>query len=133
MEAKRGLVRPRLVLFGPGEMPGNEVVYEHTYIILRFRHGMELVLNLTGYQFGYKRYLYTLRKFEKVMLGGKAESGEVVDFRAEIKRMVEIATGGGKMFVMEGDEEIEVGSGEGRQMRATELLDLSFDDGFLYN
>jgi hypothetical protein len=133
MEAKRGLVRPRLVLFGPGEMPGDEVVYEHTYIILRFRPGVELVLDLTEYQFGYKRYLYILREFEKVMLGGKAESCEVVDFCAEVKRMVEIATGGGKMFVMEGDEEIEVGGGEHRQVRATELLDLSFDDGFLYN
>jgi hypothetical protein len=109
MEAKRSLVRPRLVLFGPGGMPGNEVVYEHTYIILRFRHGVELVLDLTGYQFRYERYLYTLREFEKEIFGGKAESGEAVDVRAEIKRIVKIATGGGRMFVMERDEEIEVG------------------------
>jgi hypothetical protein len=117
MEAKRGLVRPRLVLFGPGGMPGNEVVYEHTYIILRFRHGVELVLDLTGYQFGYERYLYTLREFEKEIFGGKAESGEAVDVRAEIKRILKIATGGGRMFVMERDEEIGVG-GQWRQVEA---------------
>jgi hypothetical protein len=74
-----------------------------------------------------------VREFEKVMFGGKAESDEVVDVCAEIKMMVEIASKGRRMFVMEGDEEIEVRCGKRRQRRVTELLNLSFDDGFSHN
>jgi hypothetical protein len=74
-----------------------------------------------------------VREFEKVMFGGKAESDEVVDVCAEIKMMVEIASKGRRMFVMEGDEEIEVRCGKRRQRRVMELLNLSFDDGFSYN
>jgi hypothetical protein len=120
MQAKCALIQPRVVFFGPDDKPGREAYYEHTYIIMEFRGGVKLVLDLTGYQFGYSKCLYTLRVFERVMFGGRAENGDDIDVEAMIEGNKERAMG-----------EIEVG--DTMRMHAMELLDLSFDDDFLYN
>jgi hypothetical protein len=120
MQAKCALIQPRVVFFGPDEKPGREAYYEHTYIIMEFQGGVKLVLDLTGYQFGYSKCLYTLREFERVMFGGRAENGDDIDVEAMIEGNKERAMG-----------EIEVG--DTMRMHAMELLDLSFDDDFLYN
>jgi hypothetical protein len=120
MQAKCALIQPRVVFFGQDDKLGREAYYEHTYIIMEFKGGVKLVLDLTGYQFGYSKRLYTLREFEGVMFGGGAENGDDVDVDAIIEGNEERAMG-----------EIEVG--DSMQMHAMELLDLSFDDDFLYN
>jgi hypothetical protein len=61
-----------------------------------------------------------LREFERVMFGGRAENGDDIDVEAMIEGNKKRAMG-----------EIEVG--DTIQMHAMELLDLYFDDDFLYN
>jgi hypothetical protein len=90
LEAKCACVRPRLVLFDPREIPGEERYFKHTYIVMRFRHGISLVLDLSGYQFGFEWFFYTLRGFEMEVLGRK-ENGEVLDAGNMIRQNTDIA------------------------------------------
>jgi hypothetical protein len=113
-------------------VPGNETAYWHTCILLSFKHGVELVLGLAGYQFGHEKCLYTLPGFEKEMFGGEKEDGVEINVGVEIKNVAAIASVDEWAVVEENGEQRGMPVGEHAKSRATELLNLSLDDSFMY-
>lgn len=85
MESKRERVVPRIILFREDDIPGEETVFEHNYIVITFKHGFRFVLDLTSYQFGFERVLYTLEEYQRIVLE-KREDGVVVDVEREIRQ-----------------------------------------------
>jgi hypothetical protein len=77
MEAMQGEVHPRLILFGAEDVPGNERAYLHNYIVIRFKHGLDFVLDFTGYQFGFDTVLYTLKEYEQNVLRGPGWDADI--------------------------------------------------------
>lgn len=87
IESKRDRVVPRIILFEgiDLEVSGRERVFDHNYIVITFKHDSRFVLDLTGYQFGFQRVLYTMVEYQRIVLKRK-ESGIVVDVRREMRQ-----------------------------------------------
>jgi hypothetical protein len=85
LECRQARVRPRLVLFGHQDRPGDERVFRHNYIIIRFVHNISFVLDLSGYQFGFNKVLYTLREYERDIIGRQVGGEFNVPQRRKIK------------------------------------------------
>lgn len=112
IESKIAGVHPRIILFDHNDLPGKEQVFSHNYIIITFEWGIRFVLDLTGYQFGFQRILYTLAEYESQVLR-EAEDGEVVDMGEAIRRNEILAT------------DLEAGIPGRIRARASELLEFA--------
>jgi len=90
LEVRWQHVRPRFVLFPSTEVPDQETLFWHHYIVVTFRRGISFVLDFSGYQFGFSKVFYTLKQYEDEVLDG-TEYPEVEDVPALIEGEMEKA------------------------------------------
>jgi hypothetical protein len=86
LECRQAQIRPRLILFSDLDCPGDERVIIHNYIIIRFVHGISFVLDLSGYQFGFNKALYTLWEYERDIINQKVGGEYNVPQQKQIKK-----------------------------------------------
>lgn len=73
----RAKIRPRIVLFDSRDI-GREKRYKHDFLRIYTRTGLDLVLDVTGWQFGFCTWLFTWQEYESSYID-KPHSVEVMD------------------------------------------------------
>jgi hypothetical protein len=61
-------IHPRLILFTCLDLPGHEQRFLYKFLVLRFTDGISFVLDLSAWQYGLDKVLWTLDEYRREVI-----------------------------------------------------------------